>query len=227
MKKIFVSSILMLIAISVNAQFMRAEELETYAKEKYGDKWAKAAENLATTLSLDINNSLTYTEVIDCGEKTKDQLYLTLNQWFTMSFNDANAVIKLNDKESGCIIGQAYVEGIATHSGGSNTYKISIRPMIRVDIKDKKIRVTYTVQCYDATVYSGGGILGALGGNRNVKEIEEKWPIEQCFPFAAKDKHKKTSAKAFIMTHAYSSVILDKIENAVKNGLTGTEAEDW
>ena len=33
-------------AISVSAQLMRSEELEKYAKEKFGDKWENAAANI-------------------------------------------------------------------------------------------------------------------------------------------------------------------------------------
>jgi hypothetical protein len=227
MRKIVLILVCLFSVLSVSAQFMRSEELEKYAKEKYGDDWNKAAENLGATLSLDMNKSLTYSEVIQCGEKTKQQLYILLNQWFTMSFNDANSVIKLNDKEAGVIIGQGYVEDIASHSGGTNSYRVSIKPTIKVDIKDNKIRVTYTIQYYDVDKLSGGGIMGAIGGNRNARLVEEKWPLESCFPFSKKDKHKKTSSKALVMAHAYSSVIMDKIENAVKNGLTGSETEDW
>lgn len=39
MKKFFISFLLLLTAVvSVNAQILRADELEKYAKEKYGDK---------------------------------------------------------------------------------------------------------------------------------------------------------------------------------------------
>lgn len=227
MKKVFLSLICLFNVVSINAQFMRAEELEKYAVEKYGDNWNKAAENLVATLKLDMNNSLTYKEVIECEGKTKEQLYIIMNQWFTMSFNDANSVITLNDKESGVIIASGYVGSVAKHAGGSNAYDVSIKPTIRVDLKDNKIRVTYTIQYYDVDIQSGGGILSAFGGKKNVRLVEEKWPLEKCFPFVEKDKHKKTSAKALIMTHAYSNVIIDKIETAVKKGLTGGETEDW
>lgn len=224
MKKILVLGTMFLVAICANAQFMRAEELEKYSKEKYGDKWVEAAQNLKSQLTLDKNNSLTYSQVIDCGEKTKDELYIILNLWFTMSFNDANSVIKLNDKQAGTIIGQGFVESIASHVGGITAYDISIKPIIKVDIKDKKIRVTYTIQYYDATLVKGGGFLGS---RNSATQVEEKWPIEQCFPFVDKDKHKKTSSKALVMSHAYSNVIMDKIEEAVKNGVTGNETNDW
>ena len=89
-----------------------------------------------------------------------------------------------------------------------------------------KIRVTYTVPFYEVEKLAGGGILGAMGGNRGVK-IDENWVLDKCYPFAEKDSHKKTSSKALVMAHAYSNVIMDKIEEAVKNGMAGNESEDW
>lgn len=227
MKKLFAGVLLSLFALSASAQLMRTEELETYAKEKYGEKWADAAATLGEELKLDKNNSLTYQQVIDCGSTTKEQLYVLLNYWFTASFNDANSVIKLNDKEIGTIIANGYVSDIAGHMGGMNAYDVSIKPIIKVDIKDGKVRVTYTVQCYEVEKAAGGGVMGVLGGTRAVQVSDEKWPLEKCYPFAEKDKHKKTSSKALVMAHAYSNVIMDKIEEAVKNGLVENEDSDW
>ena len=53
--------------------------------------------------------------------------------------------------------------------------------------------------------------------------------IRTCYPFVEKDAHKakKTSSKALVMAHAYSNVIMDKIEEAVKNGLVGNESDNW
>lgn len=211
---------------------MRAEELEKYAKEQYGDNWKDAAAQLASTLTLDKNNSLTYTEIIEVPGKSKDQLYLLLNYWYTSMFNDANSVIQYNDKEAGCIIGSGYVSDIAEHSAGMNAYIISIRPIIKTDIKDAKVRVTYTVQAYDVIRVVGGGmtsaILSGMAGSPNyTSTYREAWAIEKCYPFVAKDKHMKTSSKAIVMTHAYSNVIMDKIKEAITTGITGNEDEDW
>lgn len=218
--------LMVLFAVSASAQIMRSEELEKYAKEKYGEKWIDAAENLKSQLTLDKNQSLTYVQIIECENKTKDQLYVILNYWVTASFNDANSVIQLNDKELGCIIAQGYLSDIAGHMGGMNAYDVSVKPIIKMDIKDNKVRVTYTVQNYDVIVLSGGGIMGAVSGAASTK-IAEKWGLEICYPFAQKDKHKKISSKALIMTHAFSNVIMDKIEEAVKNGLAGNENDNW
>lgn len=138
MKRIILSALIGLMAISASAQLMRSEELEKYAKEKFGDKWVDAAANIGSQLALDKNNSLTYTQVIECGEQIKEKLYVTLNHWFVESFNDANSVIQLNDKEEGVIIGKGYLSDIAGHLGGMNAYNVSVHPIIKVDIKDKK-----------------------------------------------------------------------------------------
>ena len=111
MKKVVILVALMVAAVvSANAQILRAEELEEYAKERYGDKWVDAAANLGAELTLDKNNALTYVQVIEAP---------------------------------------------------------------------------------------------------------------------GKDSHKKTSSKALIMAHAYSNVVMDKIEECIKNGLTGNESDDW
>lgn len=151
---------------SVNAQILRADELEKYAKEKFGDKWVDAATNLASQLTLDKNNGITYVQVIPAEGKTKEQLYVLLNYWFTATFNDANSVIKLNDKELGTIIAQGCVANIAQHAGGTSSYNVSIKPIIKCDIKDGKVRVTYTVPYYDVKRLIGGGWMTALGGSK-------------------------------------------------------------
>ena len=235
MKKFLCSLALMAVAaLSVNAQVMRAEELEKYAENLYGNKWVDIAANLKTesTLTLDKNNSLTYVQVVEAPGRTALQLYTTLNYWFTSTFNDANSTIKLNDKEAGCIIAQGSVEGVATHMGGANKYNVSIRPIIRVDIKDEKCRITYSVQAYNVLKVAGGGIMGqinkGLNGYTETQDIYETWPLDQTYPFAEKDafKAKKTSSKAIIMTYCYSQVILDKIEEAIKNGMVN-EDDNW
>lgn len=224
----------MMTAVFVNAQIMRVEELEKYAENLYGNKWVDIATNLKneSTLTLDKNNSLTFIQIIEAPNRTAAQLYTTLNYWFTATFNDANSTIKLNDKETGCIIAQGSCEGIAVHSGGSNKYNISIRPIIRVDIKEGKCRVTYSLQAYNVIKTLGGGILGqinrGLNGYNEEKDINEIWPLDQTFPFATKDAFgaKKTSSKSLIMAYSYSQVMMDKIETAIREGMVG-EDSDW
>ena len=160
MKKLLLMIAFVMATVCANAQIMRVDELEKYVKEKYGDKWTEAATNISKSIELDKNNAMTFVQVISCDGLSAEQLYVNLNYWFTATFNDANSVIKLNDKESGVIIASGYMADIAGHAGGTNSYNVSIKPVIRVDIKEGKIRVTYSIDHYDVTVLAGGGIMG-------------------------------------------------------------------
>ena len=227
-------------AVNVSAQVMKAADLEKYAKERYGDKWLDAAKTLAEGLVLDKNQSLTYQQVIEVPGKTKQQLYLALNYWATATFKDKQA-ITLNDKDAGCIIISSTIPDIVNHTGTINKYSVSITPIIRLDIKDGKVRVTYTVQNYDILADISGGWLSmaeptdkTYGDSKrkrddktNANLYDEQWEIAGHYPFVEKDAQKRTCAKALVMTHAYSNAIMDKVEEAVKNGIVGNEDDDW
>ena len=238
--KCFVLAGLMVLGTSAQAQVMKSSDLEKYAKEKYGDKWLDAAKNLGSTLTLDKNESLTYQQVFEAPGKTKQQLYVAMNYWATTTFQDKQA-ITLNDKEAGCIIISSTIRNIAEHMGTFNSYSINITPIIRIDIKDGKVRVTYTVQNYDVLTDISGGWLSTTDDSKktygdskrkqddvtNANLYDEQWEIAKHYPFVAKDAQKRTCAKALVMTHAYSNAVLDKVEEAVKNGIVGNDDDDW
>ena len=227
-------------AISTQAQVMKTADLEKYAKERYGDKWLDAAANIASSLTLDKNESLTYQQVIEAPGKSREQLYVALNYWATATFKDKQA-ITLNDKEAGCIIITSTLPSIAEHTGTLNKYSVSITPIIRLDIKEGRVRVTYTVQTYDVMADISGGWLSAMAADErtygdskrkkddktNANLYDEQWEIAHHYPFVEKDSKKRTCAKALVMTHAYSNAILDKVEEALKNGIVGNDDEDW
>jgi len=234
-------------AMGVQAQIMKAADLEKYAKEKYGDKWVDAAANLASQLVLDKNQSLTYQQVIQVPGKTRQQIYIALNYWATATFKD-NQAITLNDKDAGCIIISSTIDGIADHTGTLNRYVVSITPLIRLDIKDGRVRVTFTVQNYDILKAEDAGWIGGIldnssktNDNQNLwsdgkrmkgdktdrRLYDEQWEIAQHYPFIPKDNKKRTCSKALVMTHAYSNAIIDKVEEALKNGIVGNEDDDW
>ena len=241
-KLFFVFAVMMAIGgiVPLHAQVMKAADLEKYAKERYGEKWLDAAANLAKDITLDKNQSLTYQQVIEAPGKTKQQLYVALNYWVIATFKDKQA-ITLNDKEAGCIIVSSTISDIVEHMGTLNKYAVSITPVIRLDIKDGKIRVTYTVQNYDILADISGGWLSPTDNGKktagdskrkeddktNANLYDEQWEIAKHYPFVEKDPQKRTCAKALVMTHAYSNAIMDKVEEAIKNGLVGNEDDEW
>lgn len=244
LRKSFTVVLLAVAALSVSAQVMKTSDLEAYAKQRYGDKWLDAAANLRQQITLDKNQSITYQQVIESPGKTKEQLYIMLNYWATATFKDHQA-ITLNDKESGTIIISSTLRNIAEHTGTINEYSISITPVIRIDIKEGRIRVTFTVQNYEVLKNQGAGWIGGIlrddnqrrnpyGDNKRMQDdktdrnlFDEQWEIARHYPFVEKDAQKRTCSKALVMTHAYSNVIIDKVEEAVKNGVVGNEDDSW
>lgn len=54
------------------------------------------------------------------------------------------------------------------------------------------------------------------GAMTNAPKDSEKWNIRACYPFVNSDSHKITSSKAFVMANAYSHIVMDNIEKAIK-----------
>ena len=240
MQLIVAAALFVCAAVSTSAQVMKPSDLEAYAKNRYGEKWLDAAANLAPQIPFDKNQSITYQEIIEAPGKTKSQLYIAVNYWVTATFKDKQA-ITLNDKEAGCIIVSSTMKNIVEHTGTLNSYSVSITPVIRIDIKDGKVRVTYTVQNYDILADRSGGWFGTTdkknrtyGDSKRKEEdktnenlYDEQWEILKHYPFVEKDAQKRTCAKALVMTHAYSNDVLDKINEAIKNGMVGNDDDDW
>ena len=241
MKKNVITLLLAVMAcLSMQAQVMKTADLEKYAKPRYGEKWLDAAFTLGRTIQLDKNESITFQEVINAPGKNKQQLYVTLNYWVTATFKDKQA-ITLNDKDAGCIIVSSTLSNIVQHTGTLNSYSVSITPVIRIDIKDERVRVTYTVQNYDILADVSGGWLSPItsdertyGDSKRKKDdktnsnlYDDQWEIARHYPFVQSDPQKRTCAKALVMTYAYSNAVLDKIEEAVKHGIVGNEDDDW
>ena len=234
------AAILLCGIMNAQAQVMKTADLEKYAKQRYGDKWVDAAANIASRITLDKNEGITFQEVINAPGKNKQQLYVTLNYWVTATFKDKQA-ITLNDKDAGCIIVSSTLSNIVQHTGTLNSYSVSITPVIRIDIKDERVRVTYTVQNYDILADVSGGWLSPItsdertyGDSKRKKDdktnsnlYDDQWEIARHYPFVQSDPQKRTCAKALVMTYAYSNAVLDKIEEAVKHGIVGNEDDDW
>lgn len=63
----------------------------------------------------------------------------------------------------------------------------------------------------DAILLSCIASSAKYGPSQNSKN----WSLDDCFPFAKKDSHKKASSKAFLMANIYSQVVMDNIQTAL------------
>ena len=158
------SFLFLLLVLPSQAQVFKTSEVEQFSIEKYGDDWVEQANYLTEHIELDKNNRLSFSRVIQCGRKDADKLYELLDEWFTKTFSDKKSEILTNSKSEKMIIAKAYLDDMADHVGGVNRYIVGIHPLIRVDIKDKRIKVHFLLSNYDVKKASGGGLISKISG---------------------------------------------------------------
>lgn len=226
MRKLIVFLIIVQLFGVLNAQIITDKDFEKIDKSQFdtnGDgkiKDKEAALAIKELYELDKNNSITRVQIVDSIPKSKEQIYIDVNNWFIHSFQSGKSVIQLNDKDMGVIIGKGYVSNMGSTLSFASNANISAWVIVRVDIKDTKMKITTTIQSYE--MEKGAGVLGALAGSYQTYHYE--YIPTECFPYTKKNKSE--GAKAFVKSHLYSIIILDKLKEAVLNGITGTE-NDW
>lgn len=81
--------------------------------------------------------------IIDVPGLGKDQIYNASKIWIAENFRSAKAVIEVDDKAAGLIIGNGQAAYACTGSLMC-TVGYSIRFTMRIDIKDQKFKATYS-----------------------------------------------------------------------------------
>ncbi len=213
--------------LGANAQMLTAQELEKYAEKQYGETWVKAAKRLEKDFTIDANGAFTCRQIIEATGKSKEQLYVLLNYWFSSIFNTSDYSIRLNDKDAGRIIAQGYVENIAENTGLFNQYFVSIAPVIQCDIKEGRVRVTCSIPFFDVVRMEGGQRPTKDNPGIPPERHDEQWPVESCFPLYKNDQHKRTSSKAMVMSLVYSRVLMERIGRCIRNAQADGEDDDW
>ncbi len=226
-----VSCIILLLLVGVlsaSAQFVTSQDLEKYAEKKYGDSWVKTAKRLEKQFNIDSNGALTYRRIVQMPGKSKNELYMMLNDWLSTTFCvSSHYSIRLRDTARGKIVAQGYVQNIAKYDGVVNQYHVSISPIVTCEIKDERVRVTYSVPLLDV-VRLEGGRRGDKDNPPILPEVHnEQWNIEYCYPLYKKDEHKRASSKALVMTYAHSQMVTDRVCNYLSNALAEDNDDDW
>ena len=164
---------------------------------------------------LDENGSITFSKVIEVNDIEKDELYTRALSYFTYNYNSGDDVIQVKDKEKGLIIGKGIYANVYT-GGTLAVSSFSIPHILRVDIKDSKIRVIITIQEYKVKV-SGGKSLPSY----------PTFLVSQRFPFK-KDFQKKIMCHVIYNTIQCVKNSFTSIEKSLKEGNTNSgENDDW
>lgn len=226
MKKQGFLLLFLLFSVIASGQYITVEELNKTIEKDLKAKslnYKTMANTIMKELPLDNNGGFTYVIVVEAPDKTKEQLYITLNAWFLRTFN-GNGII-INDKEIGCIMAKESFNKIASNGvfNSSNTnYEVDIEPTIKTDIKEGKVRITYNVPCYELRDVTSK----VCGKQLFKKDNSRSLPFSESYPYNPKGFEKKMMEKALVFTHFFSALVVADIENAIKNGVFGNEADD-
>ena len=224
MRKTLFIALFQLLCIGTKAQLVTSEELMQLKYEAFGtENFKTIAKRLSEHMTLDKNRAINYSKVIEAEGKTKDELFETARLWVTSKFSASNCDIRLVDKEMGCIIAQGYVAKVAVNSTLKNIYSVNLRPVLKIDVKEGRARITFTLSSYSI---SNEGITSGIF-NPNIHS-EEEWEVASRYPFG-NGYNEKTSAMACVMTHLCATVFIKLAEQALKEGAKAMrqEDEDW
>lgn len=238
MKKLFLLVIVSVLACNtLSAQVLTSEEIELTFIQAFGEipkngkEWMILADSVKTSYPLDINNQITTTNVIDVPNKSKDDIFIAAHAWFNASFNDGKSVVQMADKNAGVILAKGFLRGVGHRDGFSKSVTVSAYVIIRLDIKDSRVRLITTIQDYEMEQATGVGlaVMGALGGTP-VDNSRAPFSIlpQDGYPFSGENKqYKRETSIGYASCIAYSLLLKQKVESALKFGITGTDGDDW
>lgn len=164
----------------------------------------------------DENGNVTITKVIDLPGLKKDEIYVRALSYFTYNYTSGKSVIQVQEKENGLIIGKGLYENV--HVGvGLIVTEVSAWHVIRIDVKDEKIRIIVTLTQYDKKI--SGGSTPPSYSTTNIKDE---------FPINPKGYQETVMTKAFYKSTKKVFATIDAIEKSIKNGNTNsTETKGW
>lgn len=165
---------------------------------------------------LDEKGELSYTQVFELEDLTKGELFSRAENYFVYNYGSGKSVIQTSDKDRGTLVGKGVFNEV--HIGVSiiTTY-FDAWHLFRIDIKEGKARVILTPTTYD---------MKTVGGS-NPPIYSNGLPIVGFFPVNPKNSQKTMYGKAFYKLHNRCQATLLAIGEALKNGNTVAEGEDW
>lgn len=171
---------------------------------------------LITSLNLDAQENFTLEKVIQTDSIGKNLLYATINDWFASTYNSANDVIQMSDKDAGIIIGKG---SMAYSKKGMSymCYSGYIKYTIKVYVKENRYKVVLTD--FNHSVKVGNGPQCALGTITTADVYATKG--------MSKKYHNNTWNDIKSTVEQYSNGIFESLEKKTNNVKVETVDDDW
>lgn len=92
---------------------------------------------------------LSYSEVVQVNDVLKNELFNRAKLWFATTYNSANDVLQIENKEEGELIGKAILKYEPNILSGSEQLKGNIRYTIKIYVKDGRYKYEITDFTHD------------------------------------------------------------------------------
>lgn len=114
--------------------------------------------SIAQLLPVDPESKLiTYSEVVQIDNVSKDELYSRANEWFAKYYKSANAVLQMNNQENGKLVGKPLTTVFVTALG--REYEIGhVKYTITISCKDGRYKYEITDFMHDAGAIQTGSV---------------------------------------------------------------------
>jgi hypothetical protein len=158
---------------------------------------------------------ITFFKVIQTDSVGKEALFAVINEWFASTYNSANDVIQMNDKQAGTIIGRGSVDYYC-QDVFSRCYDGYLEYTIKAFVKDNRYKVELTN--FTHKNFPDLAKVCSLGVVTDAPIYTDKWPGKK-YDNAVWDDLK-------IKASAISDHLIKSIENKTNN-LATKEKDDW
>lgn len=177
-------------------------------------------------------------------EKSKSELFTSINKWISINYNSAKNVIQMNDKESGTIIIKGINKVVYENSMKSvfpnNKYiqdytTTRFNHLIEINIKDNKYRIIYRITDiadddagYNYMVFRCISLNGT--NERSISEYNEIVAENLKKGFVGKKKREKFKAANKLIFKEINTSLLENIKQtmkSIKQSVMITQEDDW
>lgn len=110
------------------------------------------------TINLSAQDAVSFEKVIKVDSVDKARLFSTINDWFATTYNSAQDVIQMVDKDAGIIIGKGSMKYFF---GNNSSYNGNINYTVKVYVKDNRYKVILSDFNHTAPSFSLGLITSA------------------------------------------------------------------
>ncbi|MDN3642922.1 DUF4468 domain-containing protein [Lutimonas halocynthiae] len=169
-----------------------------------------------TSISLTAQETLKFERVIETDSVGKELIFVSVNDWFATTYNSANDVIQMADKDAGVIVGNGSMS--FNYKGMSYVcYEGYLKYTIKVYIKDNRFKVVLTN--FNHTVKPGNAASCALGVLTTAEVYATKG--------MSKKYHNKVWDGLKLKAETYSEGIFNSLAEKTKDIKNDNGGGDW